>query len=599
MTIRKPRCRAQLVSVIFWPGFLMLTALSLIVVVGAIVAHAKAAKSAAPATPGAEYAGSAACGQCHQDIYKQFSKTGMGRSMSQVTPALLKTIQAPASVQDKNTNANIEVEVRDGKLFQTQYEKGADGREIYRDSHQLEWIIGAGENGFGGLLKQDDYLFQAPLSFYSKTQKWGLSPGYEFGNYGFNRPILPACIFCHSGRPGAIQEGNGRFETPPFAELAIGCENCHGPGASHVVAMQMGSGNYEGHDPTIVNPAHLSTALADNICMSCHQTGDVRVLKPGKDFKDFRPGTPLDDTLSILMVPPKRESPPQSDLLEHDYSMMLSKCYRASGGKLGCITCHDPHVEASREEAPVYFRNKCMTCHSEKSCTLALDVRQHQQPSDDCAGCHMQKRYVQEISHSSITNHRILSRPDEPFPEAAFQQTTPTLPDLIHLNPVPGQKDTVPPLVLLQAYGELADQHPEYLKRYFEVLEQLERTDPGNALVLAATGTRDLQAGKYEEAVTNLRRALETGPRKTVLYTELADTLVKLDRSAEAAVVLRKAIGLDPFNSALQKTLIVRLIELKEYASARTALESYVERFPEDSFMRQMLARSQAGGQPK
>jgi hypothetical protein len=64
----------------------MLSALSLIVVVGAILAHAKAPKSAAPAiqpkTPGAEYAGSAACAQGHQDIYKQFSKTGMGHLRS-------------------------------------------------------------------------------------------------------------------------------------------------------------------------------------------------------------------------------------------------------------------------------------------------------------------------------------------------------------------------------------------------------------------------------------------------------------------------------------------------------------------------------------
>jgi hypothetical protein len=600
MSIRKSKSREQLGSVILWPAFLMLTAL-LLIVAGTILPNAKAACNAASATqtktPGAEYVGSTACAQCHQDIYKQFSKTGMGRSMSLVTPALLKTINAPASVQDNNS-AYIDVEVRDGKLYQTQYEKGVDGREVYRDSRELEWIIGAGENGFGGLLRQDDYLFQAPLSFYSKAQKWGLSPGYEFGSYGFNRPILPACISCHSGRSGAVPEGNGRFESPAFAELAIGCENCHGPGASHVVAMLMGSGKYEGHDPTIVNPAHLSSTLADNLCMSCHQTGDVRVLKPGKEFKDFRPGAPLDNTLSILMVPPKRESPPQSDLLEHYYSMTLSKCYRSSGGKLGCISCHDPHVEPSREEAPAYFRNKCLACHSEKSCTLSLDVRQHHQPGDDCAGCHMQKRDVQEISHSSITNHRILARPGEPFPQGAFQQTTSALPDLIHLNPAPGQKDTVPPLILLQAYGELADQHPEYLKRYFEVLDQLERTDPGNPLVLAATGTRDLQAGKYEEAVTKLQSALETGPPKTLLYTELADALVKLHRPTEAAVVLRKAIAIDPFNSALQKTLIVRLIELKDYASARTALESYMARFPEDSFMRQMLARAQAG-QPK
>jgi hypothetical protein len=575
------------------------TALSLIVVLGAILACAKGAVPQSK-TPGSDYAGSAACAQCHQEIYKQFSKTSMGRSVSLVTPALLKKIHAPASVRDKNSNAYIEVDVRDGKLYQTQHEKGADGQEIYRDSHELEWIIGAGANGFGGLLKQDDYLFQAPLSFYSKTQSWALSPGYEFGNYGFNRPILPACIFCHSGRPNAIPEGNGRFASPPFSEPAIGCENCHGPGLSHVVAMQIGGDSYQGHDPTIVNPAHISMVLADNICMSCHQTGDVRVLKPGKSFKDFRPGTPLDNTLSILMVPPKRESPPQSDLLEHYYSMTLSKCYRASGGKLGCITCHDPHVEPSQEEAPGYFRNKCMTCHSEKSCTLALDVRRHQQPPDDCASCHMPKRDVQEISHSSITNHRILSRPDEPFPEAAFQQTTSALPDLIHLNPAPGQKDTTPPpLVMLQAYGELAERHPEYVKRYLEVLDQLERTDPNDPLVLAAMGTRESQAGKYEKAIADLRRALETGPPKTFLYTELANALVKLDRPTEAAVVLRKAIALDPFNSELQKTLIVRLIELKEYASARTALKNYIERFPEDSFMRQMLARAQAAGPTK
>jgi hypothetical protein len=582
----------------------MAAAFSLIVAVGAIFAYAQGAKSAAPATqsgiPGSEYAGSAACAQCHQEIYKQFSKTGMGRSMSLVTPELLKTIHAPATVQGKNPNMYLEVDVRDGKLYQTQYEKGADGQEIYRDSHQLEWIIGAEANGFGGLLKQDDYLFQAPLSFYSKAQSWALSPGYEFGSYGFNRPILPACIFCHSGRPNAIAEGNGRFASPAFSELAIGCENCHGPGLSHVVAMQMGGDSYPGHDPTIVNPAHLSNVLSDNICMSCHQTGDVRVLQPGKDFTDFRPGAPLDNTLSILMVPPKRESPPQADLLEHYYSMTLSKCYRASGGKLGCTSCHDPHVEPSREEAPVYFRDKCLACHSEKSCTVALDVRQHQQPPDDCAGCHLPKRDVQEISHSSITNHRILSRPDEPFPDAAFQQTTPALPDLIHLNPAPGQKNTTPsPLILLQAYGELAERHPGYAKRYLEVLDQLQRTDPGDPLVLAAMGTRELQTGKYEEAIKHLRGALETGPPKTFLYTELATALVKLDRSAEAEVVLRKAIALDSFNSELQRALIVRLIELKEYASARTALENYVERFPEDSFMRQMLARAPGAGQPK
>jgi tetratricopeptide (TPR) repeat protein len=324
------------------------------------------------------------------------------------------------------------------------------------------------------------------------------------------------------------------------------------------------------------------------------------VLQPDKEYKDFRPGTPLDNTLSILMVPPRPESPPQADLLEHYYSMTLSKCYRESGSKLRCISCHDPHAQPSREEAPAYFKTKCLACHTEKSCTLPLEVRQHNTPPDDCAGCHMPKRDVREISHSSITNHRILARADEPFPEAAFHQTTSALPDLIHLNPAPGQKDTPPPApTLLQAYGELADKHPEYLPRYFALLDQLEQTQPESATVQAALGHKELQEGKLREAVTHLQRALEIGPRKTIYYTDLSEALIKLDRSDEAVSVLRQATDLDPFNSVVQRTMIVRLIQLKQYAVAEAAMEAYVERFPEDSFMRQMLARARVAGQPK
>ncbi len=570
----------------------------------AILADTKDGKNAALAAQSeaasAGYTGSAACIRCHKDIYREYSRTGMGRSMSRVTPDLLRTLHTSGSIEDKNNDLHLEVYVRDGKLLESEYQTGADGREIFRDTRELEWIVGAGENGFGGIGKRDDYLFQGPLSFYSKPQSWGLSPGYELGNYGFKRPILPGCIFCHSGRPNVIPDANGRFENPPFSELAIGCENCHGPGITHVTLMQTGAAGYEKNDPSIVNPAHLTPVLADNICIFCHQTGDVRVLQPDKEYKDFRPGTPLDNTLSILMVPPRPESPPQADLLEHYYSMTLSKCYRESGSKLRCISCHDPHAQPSREEAPAYFKAKCLACHTEKSCTLPLEVRQHNTPPDDCAGCHMPKRDVREISHSSITNHRILAQADEPFPEAAFHQTTFALPDLIHLNPVPGQKDTPPPaLTLLQAYGELADKHPEYLPRYFAVLDQLERTQPESATVQAALGHKELQEGKLREAVTHLQRALEIGPRKTIYYTDLSEALIKLDRSDEAVSVLRQATDLDPFNSVVQRTMILRLIQLKQYAGAEAAMEAYVERFPEDSFMRQMLARARVAGQPK
>ena len=524
----------------------------------------------------------------------------MGRSMSLVTHEFLKVWPSSGALDDKNTGLHFDVYAREAHLFQSEYQLDPKGQEIFRHTRELEWIIGAGENGFGGLVRNGEYLFQAPLSFYSKARRWELSPGYELGNAGFNRPILPGCISCHSGRPNVLPEGNGHFAAPLFSELAIGCENCHGPGLAHVLAHQVGFENYQGHDSSIVNPAALTPALANNICMFCHQTGDVRVLKAGKDYKDFRPGTPLDDTLTILMVPPKRESPPQQDLLEHYYSMTLSKCYRGSRQKLSCISCHDPHVEPSREEAAAYFKKKCLACHTEKSCTLPLQTREHQGEPDDCAGCHMQKRAVTDISHSSITNHRILTRPDEPFPEITFQQTTPALPDLIHLDPTPG-KMTVPPplLVLLQAYGELVEKYPQYLDRYYAVLDQLASSDANNLLVQGALGTRDLQNGKYENAVQHLRRAINQVSPKTVLYTELADALLKLDRTEEAVGVLQQATDRDPFNAELRKRLIVQQIQLKDYAGARKQMEDYVQRFPADSFMRQMLIRAQAIGQPQ
>ena len=284
------------------------------------------ARQAAPTNNAAnnEYVGSQVCAECHRAIYSVFSETDMGRSMSTVSPELLGRFPKSAQVLDTKLNRRFEISVRDGSLFQTDYEIGPDGKEIFRDTQKVEWIIGAGANGFGAIVRRGNVLFEAPLSFYSSTQHWNLSPGYESYDFGFSRPILPACIVCHSGRPRPIPDGNGAFLEPPFQQLAVGCENCHGPGGIHARRMKERTSSFKADDGSIVNPAKLPSWLADNICASCHQTGDARVLKPGKNFQDFRPGSALDDTVALLMIPPKRGAPSRGDLLEHYFSMTLS-----------------------------------------------------------------------------------------------------------------------------------------------------------------------------------------------------------------------------------------------------------------------------------
>ena len=549
------------------------------------------------------YVGSQACSICHSEIYRRFSRTSMGHSMSPVTPSFLESTTSSASFLHDRLNRRFEVYSQNGNLFQSESGIGSDGKESFRSAHPIEWIIGAGVNGYGAILRTDGYLFQAPLSFYSQPMKWAPSPGYELTDLGFNRPITPGCIFCHSGRPNPVAGTNGRFERVPFSELAIGCENCHGPGAAHLRAMS-GANSPSKKDSAhlntgIVNPARLTPYLADNICMACHQTGDARVLKPGKAYKDFRPGHPLDDTLSILIVPPTPESPPSADHVEHYYSMSLSKCYRASQGRLSCITCHNPHDEPSHQEAPAYFRSKCLGCHTNQSCKLPIETRMQNTPANNCTGCHMPKRDIQVISHSSATNHRIVAMPDEAFPDVTFRQTTAALPDLIHLNPAPGQGTVSPPLLtLLAAYGELAENKAEYIAPYLKVLGQLEQKQPGDPLVQAALGRRDLKNGDFEAAARHLRRALQSGPPAATTYADLADALAKLGQTEQTLPLIQKAIELDPFNPVTRKMLVVRLIDAKQYERAHEALEQYLEIFPQDDFMRQMLARAE-GNQPK
>jgi cytochrome c-type biogenesis protein CcmH/NrfG len=121
----------------------------------------------------------------------------------------------------------------------------------------------------------------------------------------------------------------------------------------------------------------------------------------------------------------------------------------------------------------------------------------------------------------------------------------------------------------------------------------LERTQSVDPLVQSALGRRDLKNGDFPAAASHLRRALQSGTPAATTYADLAEALAHLGQTEEALPLIEKAIELDPFNPVTQKMLVVRLIETKQYAKAHDALEQYLEVFPQDDFMRQMLARSE------
>jgi cytochrome c554/c'-like protein len=528
-----------------------------------------------------EFSGSKSCGRCHRELYATYVKTPMGRSMSPAgDPGHLAHVTASATVFHAQFSRYFRVFRDNGQMFQSEYELDSAGKVSFQATHKLEYAVGSGLNGYSYLVRRGNYLFQAPLSFYSRAGQWGLSPGYQNADWGFSRLILPSCIGCHSGDLQPVPHREGMYRDPPFRELSVGCESCHGPGASH--AAQPGKGN-------IVNPAKLPTRLAEDICMRCHQDGDTRVLQPGKEFRDFRPGTPLAGTLAIFMIPPKPGAASESDLLQHHFLMRQSKCHRASAGRMSCLTCHNPHQTSSGEEAVTFYRARCLSCHTVASCALAPEERQRRSPSDHCAGCHMPKRELSGVSHSALTHHRIVRYPGQPLPSGA----SPNQSDLVHLNP---DGTPLPAVTLLRAYGEVLEKEPGYVGRYFRLLEEARREAPDDWFVLAALGRKALREspGRAGMALEFLVKSVALKPDSATPYLDLAEAQSRLNRHAEAVESLKNGVALFPYTRELSRMLAYRYLEQKEFRLARDTLREHLVRFPEDSAARKIAAEIDA-----
>jgi hypothetical protein len=270
--------------------------------------------------------------------------------------------------------------------------------------------------------------------------------------------------------------------------------------------------------------------------------------------------------------------------------MSMSQCFRSTSGQLRCATCHDPHVQPTAEEAPAYFNQKCMECHASHTCTQSLEVRRKTIPAENCISCHMPQRNVPETAHTSLTNHRIIAREGEPWPDAAYQQTTPALPDLVHLNRIPGSSEDIPPVTLLEAYREISERKPEYLVPYRKLLDELEQRSPDDASVQLALGRRDLQASNAQSAVDHFQHAIQLNPRQPETYGYLSQALQRSGRIPEAIAASEKAIAMDPYNPLLRRALVDQLIAGQQYAKATEAMENYLKDFPEDGLVRKMLA---------
>jgi hypothetical protein len=368
--------------------------------------------------PAVAFVGDQACAMCHDDIDATYHQHPMGRSSlwaskqdggdpsMQKLPAYFNNAGFDFRVQESNGSIEHAVSFQKTKsVHVANYQCNAD------------IAVGSGEQGRSFLSWEDGTLWQSPISWYTDTASWGLSPGFDIAIQG-RRPITSRCAMCHLGNATPIPDTINSFEPSLMGLQAnVSCEQCHGPGQLHVAkwdgsaktssAISDANGSPQqstSFDTTIVNPKHLAPELKVAICQQCHLTAESEVEVRGRSLTEFRPGLPLN--LFIAQYEAVGGKTEENRTVQHYASMLKSKCFVASQGQMDCTSCHNPHERPDAVQAIEYFRNRCNVCHESAPCTAEPESRSAQ--ADNCVHCHMPRSTASSTAHGAVTNHLIV-----------------------------------------------------------------------------------------------------------------------------------------------------------------------------------------------
>ena len=365
-----------------------------------------------------------------------------------------------------------------------------------RAAKSLAYFVGSGATARSYLLAAGGFLYEAPVAYYSAGARWALAPGYDGYAYPFlTRPVMPACLTCHASFIDVVPGTQNRYRTPPFREGGIACERCHGPGETHIEKMR--SGNFEG-DAAIINPAKLTPDRRDSVCMQCHLSGEVRVMRPGATWQTYRAGDRLPDSVTVFV---RAGAAAGMKVTSHFEDLARSACQRGSGDRLWCGTCHDPHLVPEPAKRAAWFRTKCLGCHTETACTETYAARGRKH--DDCTACHMPKNPVADAQHVVFTDHSIPRRPRRVVRASAGE-----------VELAPFGHAPVSPRDWALAYAIVASRQPTPAAqaRALGLLQAAERNSPDDSEILLYLAELYRNTGREEQANPLYRRAMRLDP---------------------------------------------------------------------------------------
>ena len=317
-----------------------------------------------------EFVGDAACAECHPAQAKDHKASGHGLSLRWAT---VKDLGKDAPPLGRIPGSSFAVE------------QDAEGRLMFVSTsgpkirQPLGMAFGAGHGGITFCTVDSPVKFtKLRISYFPVEKMWRVTPGMETrsnqvaGDTVAGDAII-GCVKCHSVTlPPNSAVPENRF-------MGVGCESCHGPGSAHIEAARTAGAR----DLRTANLRNQSALEIQHVCSKCH--------------------SPINESMFTLGDAGLLRFQPES--------LLASRCFSESQGKISCLTCHDSHKDLERN--PKVYENACFTCHAPKD--VAVNTRTMSasvcpvNPRSDCIRCHMPKR--QSFHESDIptmmTDHMI------------------------------------------------------------------------------------------------------------------------------------------------------------------------------------------------
>lgn len=530
-----------------------------------------------PTTGAAEgYLDDSACAQCHGQLFDSYQAVGMSQSLRKPKNARpMEDFGEPFYHAASQRYFAIRKD-EDGLTFQ-RYQLDGQGGRINHFEVPIAWVLGSG-NRARSYLYQTDWgeLYQLPVGWYSEDSKWEMSPGFEFSDHpGIHRRVQRECMFCHNAFPEVDSDSDDFLrpdQFPSHLPEGTGCQRCHGPGAEHVRAVLRGESLEDIHS-YIVNPAKLQPEERDSVCFQCHMLPSVAVAgarRFDRDLYSFRPGERISDYLvHVNVVEQGIEDKDRFEINHHGYRLWSSACYQKSAGRLGCISCHDPHRKPDSNAFRRDVATVCSECHETPEHVVEIN------DGHTCADCHMPTRRTRDVVHVTMTDHRIARGPfDFDALVAPMRKTPPVISgiDILDnsLSLESGERTayrTVPALragvsinTAAQALDAVLDKSLQPVPGYERINAALTQRDFQRAsdiardllaahedepLLWTALGVAQLGLGDMEQAETSLSRSSELLSTPESEYN-LGLSLHAQGKSAKALEAFMRAIEMRP-----------------------------------------------------